>query len=237
MNEAPIQLVVAAFPDEKAAKAVLKDLKAAKRAKLIGIVNAAVVRKDKKGKLHIMETADMHRGQGARLGGITGAVVGLMAGPALVVPAAVGALVGSMASKLRDTGFSDDRLKMLGEGLQPESSAIVAVVEHKWVQQLEEEMEEVGADVFTAALSADIAEQLATGHEVAYTAIADEYGFAAGRVAAGEEDVEGGYIIEDETGMSASRFMATEDGFAVLSVDVDDDEIAMTGVAGEFTEG
>jgi hypothetical protein len=159
-----------------------------------------------------------------------------MAGPALVVPAAVGALVGSMASKLRDTGFSDDRLKMLGESLQPESSAIVAVVEHRWVQQLEEEMEEVGADVFTAALSADIAEQLATGHEVAYTAIADEYGFAAGRVAAGEEDVEGGYIIEDETGMSASRFMATQDGFAVLSVDVDDDEIAMTGVAGEFPQ-
>ena len=236
MNEAPVQLVVAAFPDEKAAKAVLKDLKAAKRAKLIGIINAAVVRKDKKGKLHIMETADMHRGQGARLGGITGAVVGLMAGPALVVPAAVGALVGGMASRLRDTGFSDDRLKMLGEGLQPESSAIVAVVEHKWVQQLEEEMEEVGADVFTAVLSADIAEQLATGHEVAYTAIADEYGFAVGRVAAGEEDVEGGYVIEDETGMSASRFMATQDGFAVLSVDVDDDDIAMTGVSGEFTE-
>jgi uncharacterized membrane protein len=236
MNEAPVQLVVAAFPDEKAAKAVLKDLKAAKRAKLIGIINAAVVRKDKKGKLHIMETADMHRGQGARLGGVTGAVVGLMAGPALVVPAAVGALVGGMASRLRDTGFSDDRLKMLGEGLQPESSAIVAVVEHKWVQQLEEEMEEVGADVFTAVLSADIAEQLATGHEVAYTAIADEYGFAVGRVAAGEEDVEGGYVIEDETGMSASRFMATQDGFAVLSVDVDDDDIAMTGVSGEFTE-
>ena len=236
MSETPIQLVVAAFPDEKAANEVLKDLKAAKRSKLIGIVNAAVIRKDKNGKLHIKETADMHRGQGAKLGGITGAAIGLMAGPALIVPAAVGALVGGLASKLRDSGFADERLKMLGTGLVPESSAIVAVVEHKWVAQLEEEMEEAGADLFTAALSADIAEQLEVGHDVAYTALADSYGFAAGRVAAGEEDVEGGYIIEDETGLTASRFMATEDGFAVLSLDADDEDTRLTGVIGEYEQ-
>jgi uncharacterized membrane protein len=65
---------------------------------------------------------------------VAGAAIGLLAGPALVVPAAVGALVGGLAANLRDSGFSDERLKTIDEGLSPGSSAIVAVVEHKWVE-------------------------------------------------------------------------------------------------------
>lgn len=236
MSEAPVQLIVAAFDDEHAANDVLKDLKRAKKEKLIGIVNAAVLRKDQKGKLHITETADMKGGRGAALGGVTGAAIGLLAGPALVVPAAVGALVGGLAAKLRDSGFSDQRLEMVGEGLSPGSSAIVAVVEHKWVEQIQNEMAERGADLFAAALSADIADQLEAGKDVAYTALASSEGFAAGRIAAGEDEVEGGYILQDATGVTGSRFIATEDGFAVLNMEADEDEIAVTGIAGSLEE-
>ena len=234
MSEAPVQLIVAAFKDEKSADEILKELKQAKKEKLIGIINAAVLRKDQNGKLHIKETADMKGGKGAALGGVTGAVVGLLAGPALLVPAAVGALVGGLAAKLRDSGFSDQRLKMVGEGLSPGSSAIVAVVEHKWVEQVQKEMEERGADLFAASLSADIASQLEAGKEVAYTALASSQGFAAGRVAAGEDEIEGGYILEDETGAIGSRFVATKDGFAVVSMEANEDEVAVAGVAGVF---
>jgi len=234
MSEAPVQLIVAAFRDEKAADGILKELKQAKKVKLIGIINAAVLRKDQNGKLHIKETADMKGGTGAALGGVTGAAIGLLAGPALIVPAAVGALVGGLAAKLRDSGFSDERLKMVGEGLAPGSSAIVAVVEHKWVEQIEKEMEEMGADLFAASLSADIASQLEAGKDVAYTALASSQGFAAGRVASGEDEIEGGYILEDETGAAGSRFVATKDGFAVLSMAADEDEVTVAGVAGSF---
>ena len=146
MSENPIQLVVAAFKDEKAAKAALKELKKAQRAKLIKIENAAVLRKDKKGKLHIKETQDMGGGKGAALGGVGGAAVGLIAGATLAAPAVVGALVGGLVAKLRDSGFSDTRLKAVGEGLTPGSSAIVAVVEHKWVAQVEEVLAEAETD-------------------------------------------------------------------------------------------
>jgi uncharacterized membrane protein len=236
MSEAPVQLIIAAFDDEREANAILKELKRAKRQKLIGIVNAAVLRKDQKGKLHITETADMHGRKGATLGGVTGAAIGLLAGPALVVPAAVGALVGGLAAKLRDSGFSDHRLEMVGEGLSPGSSAIVAVVEHKWVEQIQRDMEERGADLFAAALSADITSQLQAGHDVAYTALASSEGFAAGRIAVGEDEIEGGYILEDADGLSGSRFVATEGGFAVLSMAADEDEIAVAGMAGSFED-
>jgi len=89
MSDVPVQLIVAAFPDEKAADGALKELKRAKKQKLIKIENAAVIRKDQKGKLHIKETADLGGGKGAAIGGVAGAAIGLIAGPALVVPASL----------------------------------------------------------------------------------------------------------------------------------------------------
>jgi uncharacterized membrane protein len=225
MTDVPVQLIVAAFQDEKMADQALKELKQAKRERLIGIQNAAVLRKDEKGKLHIKETADMGGGRGAALGGVAGAAIGLLAGPALVVPAAVGALVGGLAAKLRDSGFSDERLKKVGDSLEPGTSAIIAIVEHKWVAQVEKELEEAGADMFTEALGADIAGQLEAGHEVAYSALATQEGYAVSRVAGGEDEVEGSRLVVDETGAYGSRFIATEDGFAVEQMTATDEAV------------
>jgi len=232
MSDVPVQLIVAAFQEEMAAKQALKVLKEAKKQGLIKIENAAVLRKDEKGKLYIKETEDMGGGKGAAFGGVAGAVIGLIAGPALVVPAAVGALVGGLTAKLRDTGFSNQRLEALGEGLQPGSSAIVAVVEHTWVDKVEEALAEAQADVMTAEIKADIAAQLEAGHEVAYSVLSSQEGFLAGRVAGGEDEVEGSMLAIDESGMYGGRFVATEAGFVV-------EEMAATeeGVVGGITVG
>ena len=236
MSEVPVELIVAAFQDEESAGEALKLLKEARRERLIGIQNAAVLRKDEKGKLHIKETADMGGGKGATLGGIAGAAIGLLAGPALLVPAAVGALVGGLAAKLRDSGFSDERLRSLGENLTPGSSAIVAVVEHRWVAEVEEAMAEAGADAVTAALGADIAAQLEAGHEVAYTAISSEEGFSATRLAGGEDSVEGGKIVVDDSGVYGGRFLATEDGFVVEGLAADEEGTDYVLAAGLLEE-
>jgi uncharacterized membrane protein len=218
MSDVPVQLIVAAFQDEASADMVLKSLKQARKEKLIGIRNAAILRKDEKGKLHIKETADFSGPQGAALGGVAGAAIGLIAGPALLVPAAVGALVGGLTGKLRDTGFSDARLKTFGENLKPGSSAIVAVVEHKWVADVEKAMAEAGADAMTAAIGADVAAQLEAGHQVAYSAISSEQGFSASRVAGGKDSVEGSKIVVDDSGVYGGRFYATPEGFAVEAI-------------------
>jgi uncharacterized membrane protein len=219
--------VVAAFQDEKAADEALKELKTLKRERLIRIENAAVIRKDEKGKLHIRETADVGGGKGAVMGGVAGAAIGLIAGPALVVPAAVGALVGGLTAKLKDSGFSDERLETLGEGLTPGSSAIVAVIEHKWVAQVQKELEEAGADLVTAQLQADIASQLEAGHEVAYTALATQEGFAASRVAGGEDEVEAGTVVVTDDAVVGEQFVATEDGFAVRRMAATDEGVVV----------
>ena len=225
MSEVPVQLIVAAFDDEKAADEALKALKQAKRERLIGIQNAAVLRKDAKGKLHIRETADMGGGKGAVIGGVAGAAIGLLAGPLLVVPAAVGALVGGLAAKLRDTGFPDDRLKQLGEGLKPESSAILAVVEHRWVDEIRREMEEIGADMMVEELKADIANQLEAGHDVAYSALAAQGAFAAERVVTGEESEAGESILITEDASVQSQYVATDEGIVVRQVTETDEGV------------
>jgi uncharacterized membrane protein len=230
MSDVPVQLIIAAFRDEKAAKHALGVLKDAQREKLIKIDNAAVLRKDAKGKLHIKETADMGGGKGAALGGVAGAAIGVIAGPALLVPAAVGALVGGLAAKLRDSGFSDARLKAVGENLTPGSSAIIAVVEHRWVAEVEKALNEAGADLFTEAIGADIGAQLEAGHDVAYTALSSSEGFAAARIAGGEDEVEGGQIIVDDSGLYGSRFVATPDGFAAIALREDDEGLTVAAL-------
>jgi uncharacterized membrane protein len=215
MSDVPVQVIVAAFQDEKAAKGALTALKQARREGLIKIENAAVLRKDAKGKLHIKETHDMGGGKGAAFGGVGGAAIGLIAGTALAAPVVVGALVGGLVAKLRDSGFSNKRLENMGQGLKPGTSAIIAVVEHTWVAKVEEALAEAQAEVITAEIQADIASQLEAGHEVAYSVIASQEGVEASRVAGGEDMVEGGKLVVDESGVYGGRFVATEEGFAV----------------------
>ena len=236
MSEVPVEVMVAAFQDEKAADAVLKELKKAKREKLIGIQNAAVLRKDEKGKIHIKETGDFSGGQGAAMGAATGAAIGIVAGPLLIVPAAVGALVGGLAAKARDTGFKNERLETIGEGMTPGTSAIIAIVEHKWVQQVQQELEEMQADVVTEALAADIHEQLEKEHDVAYDAIATEHSFSMERTAGGADEVESSKILVDDTGVYESEFYATPEGFVAAGMVSTEEGSAGVVMAGTFEE-
>lgn len=200
MSDVPVQVIVAAFKEEETADEALKALKEAKKERLIGIQDAAVIRRDEDNKLHIKETADMGGGKGAAVGGILGGVIGLIGGPAgVVLGGAAGAAVGGFTAKLFDAGIPDERLEEIGSALKPGTSAIIAIIEHKWVADVEKELAEAGADVLTEALRDDIAEQLAEGKEVMYSAISTDEGLAASRVAADDEVVEvSGMVVTDE---------------------------------------
>lgn len=182
MADVPVQLIVAAFQDEKGAENALAQLKEAKKEKLVNIKDAAILRKDEKGELHISETGDMTGKRGGVIGGVVGAGLAIVTGGATLALAGAGAAAGALAAKLRDSGFKDERLRQLGASLKPGSSAIVAVIEHTWVAELEADLQKAGAEVVVEAIAADVAAQLDAGNEVAYTAVADSQGGAAARV-------------------------------------------------------
>ena len=170
MADVPVQVIVAAFNDLNGASQALTSLKEAKKERLIEIEDAAVLTKDADGKVKIKETADMRAGKGATIGAIAGGVVGLLAGP-VGWAALGGGVIGGLAAKLHDGGFPDDRLRQLAEGLTPDSSALVAVIDHRWVADLERELARQGADVVTEGLRDDIAAQLKEGGGIVYTVV------------------------------------------------------------------
>jgi hypothetical protein len=84
----------------------------------------------------------------------------------------------------------------------------------------------------TAEIKADIAAQLEAGHEVAYSVLSSQEGLLAGRVAGGEDEVEGGLLSIDDDGVYGGRFVATEAGFVVEEMAATDE-----GVVGGITMG
>ena len=142
----------------------------------------------------------MGGGKGVGIGVVVGGAIGLLAGPVgLAAGSALGAAVGGLTAKLYDGGFKDERLRQIGTSLQPGTSAIIAVIEHRWVAEIERELAEQGAEVMTAALAADIHDQLKQGGEVSYTAISGEDSIAGGRVATQDDEaVVSGFFATDE---------------------------------------
>lgn len=69
--------------------------------------------------------------------------------------------------------------------------------------------------------------------------IASQEGIAAGRVAGGEDEVEAGALVVDDTGAYGRRFVATQDGFAVEEMAVTDEgieDVLIVGVPEEEEE-
>lgn len=229
MADVPVQVVVAAFQDPDGASKALSELKDLQKQGVIKIQDAAVLHKDANGKLSIKETADMGGGKGAVVGGVIGGVIGIIAGPpGIAAGAAAGAVVGGLAAKLVDAGFPDQRLREIGEGLKPNTSAIVAVVDEVWVIEAERQMREAGAKTVTAALSADIAKQLEEGKDVAYSATATGDAVGVTRVAAGGDEAQVSDVVVTKDAMymddvkkkgddvTAAAAVVTADGAVVV---------------------
>lgn len=211
MSQVPVELIVAAFQDEQGADRALKTLQQAKKQRLIGIQNAAVIRRDKNDKLHISETADWSGGKGAAVGAIVGGAIGLIFPPSVLAAGAVGAAVGGLGARLRDSGFPDQHLKEIGAALKPGTSAIVAVVEHTWVADLESELAAQGAKTVREAITADIAEQLEQGRNVAYTATSTGDTLSVSRATAGKDSAEMGNVTMTDEGITATHVQVEKD--------------------------
>lgn len=197
MSDSPVQVIVAAFNSPDGASLVMDEIKQGKREGLIGILDAAVVVKNAEGKLKITDAKRRSR-KGLMTGGIVGGLVGLVFAPPAVAVAAGGGAIGALVGKLRSAPLKAE-MKELGTALQPNTSAIIAVIEHTWVEKLEAALAATGAQIIREALKADIAEQLEAGGNVIYTAGVGNEAMGAARVAqTGDSLSLGGVAMTDE---------------------------------------
>jgi uncharacterized membrane protein len=125
--------------------------------------NAAVIAKDAEGKLKLKETAEA-KGirRGAGIGAIAGGIIGILAGGP-IGGIVLGAAAGALGGKVIDLGFNDKDLKEMGDLMGPGSSAIIAVIEHKWVGELVDALEDMGAEILRQELRDEVAATIAAG--------------------------------------------------------------------------
>lgn len=165
----PAHAVVASFRTEDGASAALGNLKDIRKAQGLSLQNAAVLKMSSDGKLRIKETADLSTGQGMVVGGVVGGIIGLL-GSSVLWPLGIGAAIGGLAAKLRDSGLPNQHLKELGDRLQPGNSLLVVAVDEAGVAPVSGVLNAVGAFVVTETIDGRVAEELETAAATEATA-------------------------------------------------------------------
>lgn len=133
-SQAPgLEVVVATFPDETRAAAVLAELTPDAAA---GVVDATAVVRDVSGNVRFEAPSSHGRTAWAKRGAVAGAVAGLVFPPSLIAGALVGGAGGALLGRLRDKRSTDDELEGVGQSLQPGSSALVVLVPDTGVDAL-----------------------------------------------------------------------------------------------------
>jgi len=139
MNDVPLDLYIAGYSDPEAAKADFDALKKAQREGIVFIDGMVLVSRDADDTLHVKESGDHDVFKGATIGVAGGLVVGLFAPPllgAMVVGGLVGGLVGKLAKHHDEKGIQKD----IDDVVPPGSSAVVAVFEEIWVDEVERQL-------------------------------------------------------------------------------------------------
>ncbi len=120
-------IIVIAFRHPDAALQVAAQFQQLETQRVLRLVDARVVVKDKEERLHVKDVAGPPRAMGALIGGLLGAVLFVMS-PVLgaLVGVAAGSVVGKLASSdLVDAQFVDD----VAQALRPDSSAVFLQVD------------------------------------------------------------------------------------------------------------
>ncbi|WP_013324398.1 DUF1269 domain-containing protein [Gloeothece verrucosa] len=146
-------LIAIAYDDEFKAEEVRLTLAKLQREHLIELEDAAVVVKDKDGKVKLKQAVSL-----PAAGAVSGSFWGLLIGVLFFAPlvgAAVGAASGALAGALQDIGVDDDFMRELGETLQPSSSALFVLVRRFTPDKVLEEVAPYGGKVLRTSLSKD----------------------------------------------------------------------------------
>lgn len=156
------ELLVLAFAEESTAPKALQALQRLVEEGRVSLRNAAVLVKNKEGRVSAKEMGDIGLTQGALFGAIVGGLIGLVGGPVgAVVGAVAGATTGGVAAHAIDFGFPDDYLTNLQASLQAGSSALIVLAEKNWIDKIIEGLTRFNGHIIRHVLKEDVAAHLA----------------------------------------------------------------------------
>jgi uncharacterized membrane protein len=154
MGSKNLALVVGSYDTEAAASDDYDALRSGQDSGGYEIVGAVVLSRSEDGKVRVKEHGDKSVGHGAAWGAGAGAVLGLFA-PPLLAATAVGAGVGAILGKIRKSHEEKQFGVDVDEYLAPGTSAVVAVVDDKWADRVEDALDRADKRISKAIDSND----------------------------------------------------------------------------------
>lgn len=234
MTTEAYKIAMATFPDEEGAGKALDTLEGMAKDGTIDVIDAAVLIRDAAGEVKVTQKSLPRVKSGATTGAIIGGVIGVIFPPSIIGAALVGAGIGAGAAKLGKMALKSPDLDAAANELEPGTSALVAVVEEVWIEQLSKaaagysKLAEHGLDADAVAQLGIVADDETGVVETSATAHATDPETGASMAAQIDEiaDTTSGVVVQSG---------------AVAAVDPDSGEIGIAGfegvaVAGEVTD-
>ena len=144
-------LIAVGFKDEFTADEVVLKLLKLQQQHLIDLEDAAVVIRNKEGKVRIKQTQEL-----TTTGALSGGFWGLLFGFIFFNPLlgwAVGAVAGGISGALTDIGIDDNFIREVGSTIEPSTSAIFILVRSATPDKVLEDLSKFGGKVLKTSLS------------------------------------------------------------------------------------
>jgi uncharacterized membrane protein len=140
-QDSPQSLIYAVYDNETGAMNAYKSLQQAQREQVVRLDSYAVISKDAKGKVHVQRS---NQKKGTIAGAVVGGLIGSLGGPAgAAVGATAGGAVGHATGEA--VGIPREDIRAIKDTLSPGSSALVTVLEERWVGDLSRSLQQTDA--------------------------------------------------------------------------------------------
>src|ERR1700722_14084343 len=154
-------LIVIGYPDEARAMEVWDELVKLQNDYLVDLEDAAIVRRDKNGKLHVTTPAHHAVAWGTFSGLFWGVLIGLLfLWPLAPLVGVAGGIMGAALGAAGDLGIKEDFKQRVQDLVQPGTSAIFVIARKITPDKFEEALRPYGGTVLRTSLSREQEEEL-----------------------------------------------------------------------------
>jgi len=154
-------LIVIGYPDEKTAQNVWEELVKLERDYLVDLEDAAIIRRDQKGKLHITTPAHHAVAWGSFSGLFWGVLLGLLfLFPLAPLVGVAGGVMGAAIGAAENLGVKDDFKQRVQETLEPGTSAILVILRKATYDKFVEALRPYGGTILRTSLPHEAEQQL-----------------------------------------------------------------------------
>jgi uncharacterized membrane protein len=156
------ELVAMVFDKPTRADEVLLNLAHLQQEGAIQLADAVVVTKGEDGRSSIRQTVDVTPGKGAMAGGWWGLLIGTVFGGPIgaLIGGVAGGASGALYGKLVDVGLDDDWVSQMAEWIDPDTSALLLLVQEVRLEEVLEELRRFEGRVVTTTLPDEVRDRL-----------------------------------------------------------------------------